>query len=244
VVRAYAWRMTVERAPPDINFRYPETRLSSREYAPTNFRCAASASAVSSSSPAVSSRAVRTPADPPPTAGRAEAGRRPLSCRLGSGIARVVDLTTAGAPGGWTWTAWLATRSADCSRSCGWRSSWPVNGTSARPRSCRQTRRGWQPRAAPAALAEPASFTAPPVCRLHSMSRLRSAATVASVLTVFRECGVVRRRRSGPPADHYDQSQPVLLTEVCSGRRRAPWTILQADATVPPHRGGAGMTLP
>ena len=99
-------------------------------------------------------------------------------------------------------------------------------------------------RRAVAALAEPASFTAPPVCRLYSMSRLGSAATAASVLTVFRECGVVRRRRSGPPADRYDQSQPVLLTGVCSGRRRAPWMILQADATVPPHRGGAGMTLP
>ena len=27
MVRAYAWRLTVERAPPDINFHYPETRL-------------------------------------------------------------------------------------------------------------------------------------------------------------------------------------------------------------------------
>ena len=159
------------------------------------------------------------------TNSRSSGGRSPttqLPARVGHRPSG--RLNDGGSPRGWAWTAWLATRSADCSRSCGWRSSWPVNGTSARPRSCRQTRRGWQPRAAPAALAQPASFTAPPVCRRHSMSRLRSAATVASVLTVFRECGVVRRRRSGPPADHYDQSQPVLLTEVCSGRRRAPWS--------------------
>jgi hypothetical protein len=225
VVRAYAWRMTVERAPPDINFRYPETRLSSREYAPTNFRCAASASAVSSSSPAVSSRAVRTPADPPPTAGRAEAGRRPLSCRLGSGIALSGRLNDGGSPRG-------VGRDGVASNEIG--GLFPELRMAlflARQRDLSSTTfvQADAPRLADQGR-HPLPWPSPPTlprlrfCRLHSMSRLGSAATAASVLTVLRECGVVRRRRSGPPADHYDQSQPVLLTEGCSGRRRAPWS--------------------
>ena len=51
------------------------------------------------------------------------------NCRLGSGIARVVDLTAAGAPVGLAWTGWPATRSAGCSPSCAWPCSWPASGT-------------------------------------------------------------------------------------------------------------------
>ena len=50
------------------------------------------------------------------------------NCRLGSGIARVVDLTAAGPRSGWAWTGWPATRSAGCSPSCGWPCSWPASG--------------------------------------------------------------------------------------------------------------------
>ena len=54
---------------------------------------------------------------------------------------------------GWGSTGWPATRSAGCTRRCGWRCSWPASGTSARPRSCRPTRSGWLPRVGPAASA-------------------------------------------------------------------------------------------
>ena len=86
MVRAYAWPITVGKAPSDINFRYPETRLSSREYAPTNFRCAASASAelvlAGGQQPSGTDTSRST------TNSRSSGGRSPTTqLRLGSGIA-------------------------------------------------------------------------------------------------------------------------------------------------------------
>ena len=179
------------------------------------------------------------------TNSRSSGGRSPttqLPARVGHRLSG--RLNDGGSPRGWAWTAWLATRSADCSRSCGWRSSWPVNGTSARPRSCRQTRRGWQPRAAPAALAEPASFTAPPVLSPaqyesagkrrdgsispHSLQRVwrRSASTKRSTSRSLRPIPARIAHRSLLRATARTLDDPA-------GRR---------DGPAPPR--GAGMTLP
>jgi hypothetical protein len=178
------------------------------------------------------------------TNSRSSGGRSPttqLPARVGHRPSG--RLNDGGSPRGWAWTAWLATRSADCSRSCGWRCSWPANGTSARPRSCRQTRRGWRTKGGTRCLGRArqlyrASGLSP--AQYESATKRRDGSIGPHSLQRVRRRSASTKRSTSRSL----RPIPARIAHRRLLRATARTLVLRADATVLPHRGAAGMTLP